>query len=186
MDAAELFVSEASAAMKDRMPYVEDGPDGRDGRPKRGLTSASGTASDPADKSLYRAKTSVDTWPRPACSKMAKRNPTRFRSAHATQGNGTRRRRCRSYFWYPGSAKMQDPEAIHMFRIYNDWLVDFAATIQASTSASPACRMAIFPRRSTKFTAARNAYAGWNCPCPGTWSRCGIHAGSALGSGQRG
>ena len=34
----ELFVSEAPAALKDRMPYVDDGPDGRRWVAKNGAT----------------------------------------------------------------------------------------------------------------------------------------------------
>jgi uncharacterized protein len=35
---AELFVSEAKRELQDRMPYVEDGPTGRTGRPRPGST----------------------------------------------------------------------------------------------------------------------------------------------------
>jgi uncharacterized protein len=37
----DLFTANSSAALKDRMPFVTDGPDGRTGRRRTGRTSVS-------------------------------------------------------------------------------------------------------------------------------------------------
>ena len=188
----ELFVSEASADMKDRMPYVEDGPDGPQWVTKKGANFGLLNGVGPGGQKLVPGQNKrVDI--------MAETGM--FEDGKKTRSNAFPIRTCDVRKWnatasmpklfsvslaLPQRCRTQKPPSICSEFIMIGWSTS-AATIQASTSASPACRMAIFPRRSTKSTAARNGLTR-----AGTVLLLGYGAdvasmlGSALGSGQRG
>ena len=68
----ELFVTAASNEMRDRMPYVEDGPDGPQWVTKRGAHFGLLNGVGPGGQNSSQAKTSGSTlWLKRACSKTA-------------------------------------------------------------------------------------------------------------------
>src|SRR5579872_2254719 len=70
----DLFTSEASSELRDRMPYVADGPDGPQWVTKAGATFGLKNGVGPSGAKLCPVRTAGSTsWPRPACSPMAKR-----------------------------------------------------------------------------------------------------------------
>ena len=94
----DLFVSEARRELKDRMPYVEDGPDGPQWVAKNGATFGLRAASARSATSSSPARTTGSTrWRRPASTRTARRRGAAGRPAPAHQGDGPRRRRRRDH-----------------------------------------------------------------------------------------
>ena len=125
----ELFVSEASADMKDRMPYVEDGPDGPQWVTKKGANFGLLNGVGPGGQKLVPGQNKrVDIMAETGMFEDGKNGIQRVSDPHMRRKEMERDGvDAEVIFGILGSAsKMQDPEAaIHMFRIYNDWLVDF-------------------------------------------------------------
>ncbi|MGB0555596.1 MAG: amidohydrolase family protein, partial [Alphaproteobacteria bacterium] len=127
----ELFVSEASAEMKDRMPYVTDGPDGPQWVTNKGANFGLLNGVGPGGVKLVPGQNQrVDKMAETGMFSDGKQGIQRPSDPHLRlkemERDGVD---AEVIFGILGSAsKMQDPEAaIEMFRIYNDWLVDFCS-----------------------------------------------------------
>lgn len=127
----ELFVSEASAEMKDRMPYVEDGPDGPQCVTKKGANFGLLNGVGPSGAKLVPGQNKrVDIMAKTGMFEDGQKGIQRVSDPHMRL-KGMERDGVDAEVIYGilGSAsRMQDPEAaIEVFRIYNDWLVDFCS-----------------------------------------------------------
>ena len=127
----ELFVSEARAEMKDRMPYVEDGPDGPQWVTKKGANFGLLNGVGPGGAKLVPGQNKrVDIMAETGMFKDGEKGIQRPSDPHLRRKemelDGVD---AEVIFGILGSAsRMQDPEAaIEMFRIYNDWLKDFCS-----------------------------------------------------------
>ena len=125
----ELFVSEASSAMKARMPYVKDGPDGpywtcRNGR-SLGLKNGVGPA---GQKYVPGQHARADLMAATNLYEDGRRDIRRVSDPHLRikdmERDGVD---AEVMYGILGAAtKLDDHEAANeMFRIYNDWLVEF-------------------------------------------------------------
>jgi uncharacterized protein len=125
----DLFTSNASAVMKDRMPYVTDGPDGPYWTTKAGksmgLTNAIGSS---GSKYVPGQNRRVDVMVATGLYDDGKNGMPRPSDPHRrlldSQRDGVD---AEVLFGILGAAtRLDDHEAsTEMFRIYNDWLVEF-------------------------------------------------------------
>jgi len=127
----ELFTSEASAAMKNRMPYVEEGPDGPQWVTKQGAYFGLLNGVGPSGQKLVPGQNNrVDIMAETGMFADGKQGIQRPSDPHLRvkemERDGVD---AEVIFGILGSAsKIQDPEAANeMFRIYNDWLKDFCS-----------------------------------------------------------
>ena len=127
----ELFTSEASADMKDRMPYVEDGPDGPQWVTKKGANFGLLNGVGPGGAKLVPGQNRrVDIMAETGMFEDGKKGIQRVSDPHMRAKemdlDGVD---AEVIFGILGSAsKMQDPDAANeMFRIYNNWLKDFCS-----------------------------------------------------------
>ncbi len=128
---ANLFTNNASAALRERMPYVADSPEGprwvsRDG-PGFGLATGVGSAGKTYIKGAsYRADRMAEAGLYSDASRAALRlcNPRMRIEDQDTDGVSAEV----LYGMLGASIRLGDTEASwEMARIYNDWLVDFCA-----------------------------------------------------------
>src|SRR5207248_9097538 len=126
---AELFVSEAKRELKDRMPYVEDGPDGPQWITKAGVnmglvggTGSVGGKFVPGQN--YRVDKMAETGLYEDGKKGIRRPGDPDRRISDMERDGVD---AEIIFGILGVAsRVQDYEAANeMLRIYNDWLKDF-------------------------------------------------------------
>ena len=125
----DLFTSNASAVMKDRMPYVTDGPDGPYWTTKAGksmgLTNAIGSS---GSKYVPGQNRRVDVMAATGLYDDGRKGMPRPSDPHRrlldSQRDGVD---AEVLFGILGAAtRLEDHEAsAEMFRIYNDWLVEF-------------------------------------------------------------
>ncbi len=127
----ELFVSEASAEMKERMPFVEDGPDGPQWVTNKGANFGLLNGVGPGGAKLVPGQNKrVDIMAETGMFEDGQKGIQRPSDPHLRRKemelDGVD---AEVIFGILGSAsRMQDPEAaIEMFRIYNDWLKDFCS-----------------------------------------------------------
>ena len=125
----DLFTSNASAALKDRMPYVADGPDGPHWTCKNGTSFGLVCGVGPGGAKLVPGQNyRVDKMAATGLYEDAKRGIRRVIDPHLrlkdAELDGVD---AEVIFGILGAAtRLSDHEAAHeMFRIYNDWLKDF-------------------------------------------------------------
>jgi len=125
----DLFTSNASAALKDRMPFVKDGPDGPFWTCKSGLSFGLVCGVGPAGAKLVPGQNyRVDKMAAAGLYDDAKRGVRRVIDPHLrvkdAEMDGVD---AEIIFGILGAAtRLEDREAsMEMFRIYNDWLADF-------------------------------------------------------------
>jgi predicted TIM-barrel fold metal-dependent hydrolase len=129
MLAPDIFTANASAALKERMPYVTDGPDGPYWTCKNGGSFGLLNGVGPAGQKLvpgqnYRVDVMASTGLYEDGQK-GRRHPTDpVLRAKDMERDGVQ---AEVIFGILGAAtRLNDPIAANeMFRIYNDWLVDF-------------------------------------------------------------
>ena len=124
-----LFASEATPAMKDRMPYVTDGPDGPYWTSKNGISFGLKNGVGPAGQKYVKGKHArVDLMAATNLYEDGKNDVRRISDPHLRlkdmQMDGVD---AEVIYGILGAAtRLADHEAsIEMFRIYNDWLADF-------------------------------------------------------------
>jgi len=129
MLAPDLFTANASAALRDRMPYVTDGPDGPFWTCKNGGSFGLLNGVGPAGQKLVPGQNyRVDVMAATGLyedGKKGHRHPTDpVLRAKDMDRDGVQ---AEVIFGILGAAtRLNDPVAANeMFRIYNDWLVDF-------------------------------------------------------------
>jgi uncharacterized protein len=129
MLAPDIFTSNASAALKDRMPFVKDGPDGPFWTCKNGGSFGLLNGVGPAGQKLVPGQNyRVDVMAATGLyedGKKGHRHPTDpGLRAKDMDRDGVQ---AEVIFGILGAAtRLNDPVAANeMFRIYNDWLVDF-------------------------------------------------------------
>ena len=127
----ELFVSEAPNDMKDRMPFVEDGPDGLQWVTKKGANFGLLNGVGPGGAKLVPGQNKrVDIMATTGMFDDGKKGIQRPSDPHLRlkemEMDGVD---AEVIYGILGSAsRMKDPEAaIVMFRVYNDWLKDFCS-----------------------------------------------------------
>jgi predicted TIM-barrel fold metal-dependent hydrolase len=126
-----LFTSEASAEMKDRMPYVTEGPDGPMWVTKKGAYFGLLNGVGPGGAKLVPGQNHrVDIMAETGLFADGKKGIQRVSDPHLRIKDMDRDGvDAEVIFGILGSAsKMQDNEAAaHMFMIYNNWLKDFCS-----------------------------------------------------------
>ena len=129
MLAPDIFTSNASAALKDRMPYVTDGPDGPFWTCKNGGSFGLLNGVGPAGQKLvpgqnYRVDVMAATGLYEDGQKGHRRPTDPALRKKDMERDGVD---AEVIFGILGAAtRLNDPVAANeMFRIYNDWLVDF-------------------------------------------------------------
>jgi uncharacterized protein len=129
MLAPDLFTANASAALKERMPFVKDGPDGPFWTCKNGGSFGLLNGVGPAGQKLVPGQNyRVDVMAATGLyedGKKGQRHPTDpVLRAKDMDRDGVQ---AEVIFGILGAAtRLNDPVAANeMFRIYNDWLVDF-------------------------------------------------------------
>ena len=127
----ELFVSEAPNDMKDRMPFVEDGPDGPQWVTKKGANFGLLNGVGPGGAKLVPGQNKrVDIMATTGMFDDGKKGIQRPSDPHLRlkemERDGVD---AEVIYGILGSAsRMKDPEAsIVMFRVYNDWLKEFCS-----------------------------------------------------------
>ena len=124
----DLFTSEASREMKDRMPFVADGPDGPQWVTKSGATFGLKNGVGPSGAKLVPGQNRrVDIMAETGLFADGKKDIRRVSDPHLRLKDMERDGvDAEVIFGILGSAsKLQDSEAAaEMFRIYNDWLKD--------------------------------------------------------------
>ena len=127
----ELFVSEAPNDMKDRMPFVEDGPDGPQWVTKKGANFGLLNGLGPGGAKLVPGQNKrVDIMATTGMFDDGKKGIQRPSDPHLRlkemEMDGVD---AEVIYGILGSAsRMKDPEAaIVMFRVYNDWLKGFCS-----------------------------------------------------------
>ncbi|HEU5195181.1 MAG TPA: amidohydrolase family protein [Methylomirabilota bacterium] len=125
----DLFTANASAVMKERMPYVVDGPDGPYWTCKNGGSFGLVCGVGPAGQKLVPGQNHrVDAMAATGLYEDGKRGVLRPSTpelrARDMDRDGVQ---AEVIFGILGAAtRLNDPVAVNeMFRIYNDWLVDF-------------------------------------------------------------
>ena len=125
----DLFTSEASAEMKERMPYVTDGPDGPYWTSKNGISFGLKNGVGPAGAKYEPGKHArADLMAATNLYEDGKRDSRRISDPHLRlkdmQSDGVD---AEVIYGILGAAtRLGDHEAANeMFRIYNDWLNDF-------------------------------------------------------------
>jgi uncharacterized protein len=129
MLAPDLFTSNASAALKERMPFVTDGPDGPFWTCKNGGSFGLLNGVGPAGQKLvpgqnYRVDVMAATGLYEDGARGQRRPTDPVLRAKDMDRDGVQ---AEVIFGILGAAtRLNDPVAANeMFRIYNDWLVDF-------------------------------------------------------------
>ena len=128
----DLFVANASAAMRDRMPYVEDGPRGRRWVTKNGaslgLVNGMGSAGrEYVPGGIHRADRMAAT----GLYEDGRRGIRRITDPELRLRDQARDgvRGEVLYGVLGTTGRMNDPEAaVEVLRVYNEWLADFCAT----------------------------------------------------------
>ena len=127
----ELFTENASAALKDRMPYVAEGPDGPFWTSKNGMSFGLVCGVGPSGQKLVPGQNyRVDRMAETGLYEDGKRGIRRVIDPHLrvkdAELDGVD---AEVIFGILGAAtRLGDNEAAReMFRIYNDWLVDFCS-----------------------------------------------------------
>jgi len=127
----DLFTSEASREMKDRMPFVTDGPDGPQWVTKSGATFGLKNGVGPSGAKLVPGQNRrVDIMAETGLFADGQKDIRRVSDPHLRLKDMERDGvDAEVIFGILGSAsKLQDGEAAaEMFRIYNDWLKDFCS-----------------------------------------------------------
>jgi predicted TIM-barrel fold metal-dependent hydrolase len=127
----DLFTSEASREMKDRMPFVADGPDGPQWVTKSGATFGLKNGVGPSGAKLVPGQNRrVDIMAETGLFADGQKDIRRVSDPHLRLKDMERDGvDAEVIFGILGSAsKLQDNEAAaEMFRIYNDWLKDFCS-----------------------------------------------------------
>ena len=127
----ELFTSEASREMRDRMPYVADGPDGPEWVTKSGATFGLKNGVGPSGAKLVPGQNRrVDIMAETGLFADGKKDIRRVSDPHLRKKDMERDGvDAEVIFGILGSAsKLKDNEAAaEMFRIYNDWLKEFCS-----------------------------------------------------------
>jgi predicted TIM-barrel fold metal-dependent hydrolase len=125
----DLFTANASAALRDRMPFVTDGPDGPYWTSKNGQNFGLVNGVGPAGQkfvpgSHYRVDVMASTGLYADGAKGIRRPTTPELRAKDMERDGVD---AEVIYGILGAAtRLNDPEAANeMFQIYNDWLVDF-------------------------------------------------------------
>ena len=125
----DLFTANASAALKDRMPYVTDGPDGRYWTAKNGTSFGLWGGVGPAGSKYepgkhHRVDVMASTGLYDDGKKGVARPTTPELRAKDMDRDGVQ---AEVIYGILGAAtRLNDPEAANeMFQIYNDWLVEF-------------------------------------------------------------
>jgi hypothetical protein len=139
----ELFTENASAALKDRMPYVTDGPDGPFWTSKNGMSFGLVCGVGPAARSSSRAELPRRSDGGDRALRGRQAGIRRVPIPPAGEGRELDGVDAEVIFGILGAATRLDdtrPRS-EMFRIYNDWLVDFCRTTR-SHIGWPACRTA--------------------------------------------
>jgi predicted TIM-barrel fold metal-dependent hydrolase len=125
----DLFTSNASAALKDRMPYVADGPDGPYWTCKNGLSFGLVCGVGPSgQKHVPGQNYRVDKMAAAGLYEDARRGARRVVDPHLrVKDQDLDGVDAEVIFGILGAAtRLDDKEAANeMFRIYNDWLADF-------------------------------------------------------------
>jgi predicted TIM-barrel fold metal-dependent hydrolase len=125
----DLFTSNASAALKDRMPYVADGPDGPYWTCKNGLSFGLVCGVGPSgQKHVPGQNYRVDKMAAAGLYEDARRGARRVVDPHLrVKDQDLDGVDAEVIFGILGAAtRLDDREAANeMFRIYNDWLADF-------------------------------------------------------------
>jgi len=129
MLAPDIFTSSASAALKDRMPFVTDGPDGPYWTCKNGGSFGLLNGVGPAGQKIvpgqnYRVDVMAATGLYEDGQKGHRHPTDPVLRAQDMDRDGVQ---AEVIFGILGAAtRLNDPVAANeMFRIYNDWLVDF-------------------------------------------------------------
>src|SRR6201987_452122 len=127
----DLFTSEASREMRDRMPFVADGPDGPQWVTKSGATFGlkNGVGTSGANP-VPGPNRRVDIMAEPGLFAAGQKDIRRVSDPHLRKKDMERDGvDAEVIFGILGSAsKLKDNEgAAEMFRIYNDWLKDFCS-----------------------------------------------------------
>ena len=133
----DLFVSNASQAMKDRMPYVTQGPDGPQWVTKKGINlwfaNGNGAAGTTGAGALRYTPGTVDRHDRMAATGLYKDaaqgifRPTRPEYRLQDQDRDGIQAEV-LYGLLNAGNRMQDREAtVELYRIYNDWLANFCS-----------------------------------------------------------
>src|SRR5213596_1896128 len=182
----DLFTSEAPAHLKDRMPYVADGPDERWWVAKNGVkfgiaggVGASGT------KHIPGKQLRVDVIAATGLYDDGKKGIRRPGDPHLRIKEMDRDGVDAEVIYgiLAAAAKLKDIEASNeMVRIYNTWMADFCrhypdrhiglANLPTATST---------PRSPKCIASPGSASRASSCPARGRWSRCGIRSGSRCG-----
>jgi predicted TIM-barrel fold metal-dependent hydrolase len=125
----DLFTSGARAALKERMPYVADGPDGPHWTCRNGASFGLVCGVGPAGaKYVPGQHHRVDVMAKTGLYADGQRGVRRVSDPHLRLADMDRDGvQAEVIFGILGAAtRLRDPEAANeMFRIYNDWLVDF-------------------------------------------------------------
>ena len=125
----DLFTSNASAALKDRMPYVVDGPEGPSWTTKSGVSFGfANSVGSVGKKFVAGANHRVDIMAGTGLYDDGQKGIRRPTDPHLRVKDMERDGvQAEVIFGILGAAsRLQDHEAaIEMFRIYNDWLRDF-------------------------------------------------------------
>src|SRR5262245_878663 len=125
----DLFTSNASAALKDRMPFVKDGPDGPHWTCKNGMSFGLVCGVGPSGAKLVPGQNyRVDKMAAAGLYEDAKRGVRRVIDPHLRRKDAEMDGvDAEIIFGILGAAtRLEDDEAAkEMFRIYNDWLADF-------------------------------------------------------------
>ncbi len=182
----ELFVSQAPREFKDRMPFVENGPDGPKWTTKAGvfmgIPGAVGSVGAPfVPGQNYR----VDKMAETGLYEAGKRGERRPGDPHLRikemEKDGVD---AEIIFGILGVAsRLEDHEAANeMLRIYNDWLKDFCSYYpdrQIGLACLPYGDVEAAAKRSTASPSSVSRAS--NCRARGTWNRCGTRFGNRCG-----
>ena len=127
----ELFVSEAPAALKDRMPYVTDGPDGPRWVAKNGASFGLLNGVGPAGQKYVKGSHHrVDVMAATGLYDDGKKGVRRVSDPHLRIKDLDRDGVDAEVIYgiLGAASRLNDTEAANqMLRIYNDWLVDFCS-----------------------------------------------------------
>ena len=154
----DLFVTEARPSMKDRMPYVTEGPDGPYWTCRNGISFGLKNGLGPSGaKYIPGTHARADLMAATNLYEDGKKDIRRVSDPHLRvkdmEIDGVDAEVL--YGILGAASKLADHDAANeMYRIYNDWLSDFCKHYPA-ISVSPACPMAISTRRCRKFTGSR-------------------------------
>src|SRR5271166_3910773 len=182
----ELFVSGAKRELKDRMPYVEEGPDGPYWITKAGVNMGLvGGIGSVGGKFVpgqnYRVDKMAETGLYEDGKKGVRRPGDPDQRIKDMDRDGVDAEIISASSASPhGSATTKQPMKCCAFTTTGSRIS--APTIPTARSALPVCPMAISKPRSRRFIALPcSALRDWSCPAPGIWSRCGIRCGSPCG-----